>query len=103
MPKSRTSRRSSSSSRRSSSSRKKMTTTRKQPKGVSMPAHHIKRIIDGQKNMHSKMGMTFTQEDDIKALLTHLKFKKPNDPYSFWGNIYVWQDAVEKAIPPVKH
>ena len=94
MPKSRTSRRSS-----SSSSRKKMTTSRKQPKGVPMPPHHIMRIIDGEKSMYSRMGMAFSQEDDVKMILTHLKFKKPSDPYSFWGNIYTWHDAVRKALP----
>ena len=49
--------------------------------------------------MYSRMGMAFSQEDDVKMILTHLKFKKPSDPYSFWGNIYTWHDAVRKALP----
>ncbi len=67
-----------------------------------MPAHHIKRIVDGEKSMYSRMGMTFSQEDDVKAILTNLKFKRPSDPYLFWGNIYTWQDAVNKALPPMQ-
>jgi hypothetical protein len=100
MPKSRASRRSSSSSRRSSSSSKKTTTRkRKEPMGVPMPAEHIKRIVDGEKKFYSKMGMSFENEHDIVALLSHLRFKKPNEPYSFWSKIYGWQDAVQKALP----
>lgn len=98
MPKSRASRRSSSSSKSSS---RKNTTTRKSKEliGVPMPAEHIKRIIDGEKKFYSKMGMSFENEHDISALLSHLRFKKPNEPYSFWSNIYGWQDAVQKALP----
>lgn len=104
MPKSRTSRRSSSSSssRRSSSSSsrksKKMTTSRKQPKGVPMPPHHIKRIMDLEKELYLKLEIPFNHEDRIKAVLPQLRFKRPSDPYLFWGNIHGWQDAVRKAI-----
>lgn len=104
MPKSRTSRRSSSSSssRRSSSSSsrksKKMTTSRKQPKGVPMPPHHIKRIMDSEKKMYLALAIPFNHEDDIRAILPQLRFKRPSDPYAFWGNIHGWQDAVRKAI-----
>lgn len=97
MPKSRTNRRSSSSSSRKSSSRK-MTTSRKQPKGVPLPPHHIKRIMDTEKKMYSALGIPFTHEDDIRQILPQLRFKRPSDPYAFWGNIHGWQDAVRKAI-----
>ncbi len=104
MPKSRTSRRSSSSSssrRSSSSSRKskKMTTSRKQPKGVPMPPHHIKRIMDLEKELYLKLAIPFNHEDRIKEVLPQLRFKRPSDPYLFWGNIHGWHDAVRKALP----
>ena len=98
MPKSRTSRRSSSSSSSRRSSSRKMTTSRKQPKGVPLPPHHIKRIMDTEKKMYSALGIPFTHEDDIRAILPQLRFKRPSDPYAFWGNIHGWQDAVRKAI-----
>ena len=109
MPKSRTSIRSSSSSKRSSSSSKmsssssssrKKTTTRKQPKGVPMPVEHIKRIVNGEKDLYVKvLHRNFEHEDAFVAMLSQLSFKKPNEPYSFWGKIYTWQDAVQKALP----
>ena len=98
MPKSRTSRRSSSSSSSRRSSSRKMTTSRKQPKGVPLPPHHIKRIMDLEKEMYSTLAIPFNHEDRIKAILPQLRFKRPSDPYAFWGNIHGWQDAVRKAI-----
>ena len=105
MPKSRSTRRSSSSSSSkrsssSSSSRKKKTTMRKQPKGVPMPVEHIKRIVNGEKDLYVKvLHKNFEHEDAFVAMLSQLSFKKPNEPYSFWGKIYTWQDAVQKALP----
>lgn len=105
MPKSRSTRRSSSSSSSkrsssSSSSRKKKTTMRKQPKGVPMPVEHIKRIVNGEKDLYVKvLHRNFEHEDAFVAMLSQLSFKKPNEPYSFWGKIYTWQDAVQKALP----
>jgi hypothetical protein len=64
-----------------------------------MPAHHIKRIMDTEKKMYSTLGIPFTNEDDVQAILPQLRFKKPSDPYAFWGNIHGWQDAVKKALP----
>jgi len=66
-----------------------------------MPPHHIKRIMDTEKKMYLALGIPFTNEDDIKAILPQLRFKRPSDPYAFWGNIHGWQDAVRKAIPPI--
>jgi hypothetical protein len=48
--------------------------------------------------MYSALGIPFTHEDDIQAILPQLRFKRPSDPYAFWGNIHGWQDAVRKAI-----
>jgi hypothetical protein len=75
-----------------------MTTSRKQPKGVPLPPHHIKRIMDLEKEMYSTLGIPFNHEDRIKTILPQLRFKRPSDPYAFWGNIHGWQDAVRKAI-----
>lgn len=95
MPKkSRTTRKSSSSSRSNSSSRKK----RNKAKGVAMPDHHIKRIVKLKKNMHMKFGFPFNDEADMTAVLKQLRYKKPDNPYSFWGNIYTLEDAARLAI-----
>jgi len=73
---------------------------RKQPKGVPMSAEHIKRIVNGEKDLYIKvLHKNFEHEDAIKALLQRLKFKTPREPYSFWNKIYTWQDAVQKALP----
>ena len=73
---------------------------RKQPKGVPMPVEHIKRIVNGEKYLYVKvLHRNFEHEDAFVAMLSQLSFKKPNEPYSFWGKIYTLQDAVQKALP----
>ena len=91
MPKkSRTTRKSSSSSSRKKRGNK--------VKGVAMPDHHIKRIVKGKKDMAEKFGFPFNDEADMTAVLKQLRFKKPDNPYSFWGNIYSLEDAARLAI-----
>ncbi len=85
----------SSSSSRSHSSRKKRNN---KAKGVAMPDHHIKRIVKGKKDMAEKFGYSFNDEADMTAVLKKLRFKKPDNPYSFWGNIYTLEDAARLAI-----
>lgn len=78
----------------------KKSTTRKsrEPKGIPMPAHHIKRIIDGKKQMYDHFGMTFDEETET-MIFKMLRFKRPEEPHSFWGNIHNLEDAVQKAYP----
>ncbi len=96
MPKkSRKSKSSNSSSSRSHSSRKKRGN---KAKGVAMPDHHIKRIVKLKKDMHKKFGFPFNEEADMTAVLKQLRFKRPDNPYSFWGNIYTLEDAARLAI-----
>ena len=78
----------------------KKSTTRKsrEPKGVSLPAHHIKRIVDGKKKMYSHFGIEYDEEGET-MILKMLRFKRPEEPHSFWGNIYTLEDAVQKAYP----
>ena len=63
-----------------------------------MPDHHIKRIVKGKKDMAEKFGFPFNDEADMTAALKQLRFKKPDNPYSFWGNIYTLEDAARLAI-----
>jgi len=97
MPKkSRTTRKNSSNSSRSNSSSRKKRGNK--VKGVAMPDHHIKRIVKGKKDMDEKFGYSFNEEADMTAVLKKLRFKKPDNPYSFWGNIYTLEDAARQAI-----
>ena len=83
------------SSSSSSSSRKKRVN---KIKGVAMPAHHIQRIVKGKKDMYTKFGFPFNDESDMTAVLKQLRFKKPDNPDSFWGNIYTLEDAARLAM-----
>ena len=87
-------------SSKSSSPTPKKSTTRKsrEPKGVLMPPHHIKRIVDGKKQMYSHFGVEYDEESETK-IMKMLRFKRPEEPHSFWGNIYTLEDAVQKAYP----
>lgn len=78
----------------------KKSTTRKsrEPKGVPMPPHHIKRIIDGKKQMYSHFGVDYDEETET-MILKMLRFKRPDEPHSYWGNIYSLEDAVKMAYP----
>jgi hypothetical protein len=97
MPKSRNSSSRSSSSPRSPKTKAKTKKSRA-VKGVAMPAAHIKRIVDGEKKMYATLNMPYENEDFVRQLLQKLRFKRPENPYSFWGNIYVWHDAVKHSL-----
>jgi hypothetical protein len=93
MPKSRNS-----SSRSSSRSPKAKTKKSRAVKGVPMPTAHIKRIVDGEKKMYENLGMVYEQEAQVRQLLQTLRFKRPAEPYAYWSNIYVWNDAVNQSL-----
>jgi len=63
-----------------------------------MPDHHIKRIVKLKKDMDEKFGYSFNEEADMTAVLKKLRFKRPDNPYSYWGNIYTLEDAARQAI-----
>jgi hypothetical protein len=67
-------------------------------KGVAMPAAHIKRIVDGEKRMYENLGMPYEHDAQKRMLLKKLRFKRPDNPYLFWGNMYVWNDAVNQSL-----
>lgn len=86
------------SSTPSPSPKKSATRKSREPKGIPMPAHHIKRIIDGKKQMYDHFGMTFDEETET-MIFKMLRFKRPEEPSLFFGNIYTLEDAVQKAYP----
>ena len=108
MPKSRSSRsssssRRSSSSHRSSSSRKKTTMgVTKEIKIVPMPPQHIKRLVDDTKEAYELFDVKFVVQDKLTDLLESLRYIKPKNPNTFWKKMYIWQHAVENAIPSSK-
>jgi hypothetical protein len=63
-----------------------------------MPAHHIKRIVDGKKKMYAHFGVEYDEESET-MILKMLRFKRPEEPHSFFSNIYTLEDAVQKAHP----
>ena len=88
-----------SESSRSSSSRKKNTTRKTRViKGVSMPSAHINRIVSNEKEMYERFDMK-SNGDVIHKILLNLRFRRPDNPYEFWSNIHIWQDAVSNALP----
>jgi len=89
---------SSSPTHKSPSPKKSTTRKSREPKGVTLPIEHINRIIESKKEMYAHFGIEY-DEDVERMILKMLRFKKPAEPYSFYGNIHTLEDAVQKAYP----